>query len=67
MQNATKRKKRMNDLMKEIEDLCLLVDEFAKCDITPNTPIYNFQQGLIENVKRYREKKAKEQENESSS
>jgi hypothetical protein len=55
----------MSELIKAIEDMCLLVDEFEKSDITPNTPLYNFQQGLIANVKRYREKKA--EENESSS
>ena len=67
LQSVMKRKKIMNELIKAIEDMCLLVDEFAKSDITPNTPLYNFQQGLIANVKRYREKKAKENENESSS
>jgi len=59
----------MNDLIEALEEMCLLTDEFAKCDLTPNTPIYNFQQGLIANVKRYREKKSKQKEieNESSS
>jgi hypothetical protein len=57
----------MNDLIDAIEEMCLLTDEFAKCDITPNTPLYNFQQGLITNVKRYRDAKAKDEENESSS
>lgn len=52
----------MNELIKAIEDMCELVDEFAKSDITPGTPLYNFQQGMIANVKRYRDKK-----NESSS
>ncbi len=56
----------MTKIIKEFEEMCLLVDEFAKCDITPNTPLYNFQQGMIATVKRYREKKAKEKENESS-
>lgn len=50
----------MNEKIQAIEDMCLLVDEFAKSDITPETPLYNFQQEMIENVKRYREKKFKE-------
>ncbi len=57
----------MNELIDAIEEMCLLTDEFAKSDITPNTPLYNFQQSLIANVKRYREAKAKDEENESSS
>jgi len=56
----------MSDKIQAIEDMCLLVDEFAKSDITPGTPLYNFQQGMIENVKRYREKKLKEKENEQA-
>lgn len=61
--------KKAIELRDAIEDMCLLVDEFEKCDIAPNTPLYNFQQGMIANVKRYRGKKAieKEKENESSS
>lgn len=47
----------MNELVKAIEDLCLLVDEFAESDVTPGTPLYNFQQSMIANVKRYREHK----------
>ncbi len=49
--------KRVNELKKAIEDLCLLVDEFSLCNLTPNTPLYNFQQSMIANVKRYRDKK----------
>jgi hypothetical protein len=52
--------KRVNELRNAIEDMCLLVDEFAKSDITPGTPLYNFQQGMIANVKRYRDKKNNE-------
>ncbi len=48
---------RVNELRKAIEELCLLVDEFANCDLTPNTPLYNFQQSMIANVKRYRGQK----------
>ncbi len=51
------KEKKMQELIKEIEDMCLLVDEFAKSDVTPGTPLYNFQQSMIANVKRYREKK----------
>lgn len=47
----------MNELIKDIEEMCLVIDEFAKNDITPGTPLYNLQQGMIANVKRYREKK----------
>lgn len=47
----------MNELVKAIEDLCLLVDEFAEIDVTPESPLYNFQQSMIANVKRYREQK----------
>lgn len=54
--------KKVNELVKAIEDMCELIDEFAKSDITPGTPLYNFQQSMIVNVKRYRDKK-----NESSS
>jgi hypothetical protein len=61
------KEKTMNELIKAIEDMCLLVDEFEKSDITPNTPLYNFQQGLIANVKRYREKKSKQKEIENES
>jgi len=51
----------MNDLIEALEEMCLLTDEFAKSDVTPNTPLYNFQQGLIANAKRYRQKKAEEE------
>jgi hypothetical protein len=47
----------MNELIKAIEEMCLAVDEFAKEHITPNTPLFNLQQDMIANVKRYREKK----------
>jgi hypothetical protein len=52
----------MNEVVKAIEDMCLLVDEFAKSDVTPGTPLYNFQQGMIANVKRYRDNKGKQDE-----
>ena len=48
---------KINEMRKAIEELCLLVDEFANCDLTPNTPLYNFQQSMIANVKRFREQK----------
>ena len=47
----------MNELIIALEEMCLLIDEFAKCNFTPNTPLYNFQQSMIDNVKRYRERK----------
>ena len=43
-----------NELVKEIIELCELVDKFAKSDVTPGTPLYNFQQGMIQNVHRFR-------------
>lgn len=49
---------RINELKKAMDELCLLVDEFSNCDLTPNTPLYNFQQSMIANVKRFRGKKA---------
>lgn len=48
---------RINEIKAAIEELCLLVDEFANCDLTPNTPLYNFQQSMIANVKRFRGEK----------
>lgn len=48
---------RVNEMREAIEELCSLVDEFATCDLTPNTPLYNFQQSMIANVKRFREQK----------
>lgn len=54
--------KRVNELRAAIEDMCLLVDEFAKSDVTPGTPLYNFQQSMIANVKRYRDTKGKQDE-----
>jgi hypothetical protein len=48
---------RVIELRNAIEELCLLVDEFANCDLTPNTPMYNFQQSMIANVKRFRGQK----------
>ncbi len=49
----------MNKLVEAIEDMCLVIDELAKSDVTPGTPLYNFQQCMIANVKRYREAKEK--------
>jgi hypothetical protein len=48
---------RVTELRKSIEELCLLVDEFSLCDIAQNTPLYNFQQSMIANVKRFRDQK----------
>lgn len=47
----------MNELIKAIEAMCVLVDKFEKIDVTPDTPLHNFQQGMIANVKHYRDKK----------
>jgi hypothetical protein len=52
----------ISDLEEMIEENCKLVDEFALQELTPNTPIYNFQQSLIANVKRYREAKKLDEE-----
>jgi hypothetical protein len=51
----------MNDIEKEIEATCLLVDDFAKQKLTPGTPLYELQQGMIANVKRYRMEKGEKQ------
>lgn len=53
----------MDELIKAIEEMCLLTDEFAKVETIPGTPLYNFQKSIIANVKRYRESKS---ENEKS-
>jgi hypothetical protein len=66
MPNVMKRKNLVNELVKAIEAMCVLVDKFAKIDVTPNTPLHNFQQSMIENVKRYREKKLKGKDNDSA-
>lgn len=42
-------------ITKSIEEQCLLVDEYAKIKFPVGTPEYELQQGLIANVKRYRE------------
>lgn len=41
---------------KEIEEMLVLTDEFAKLELVPGTPTYDLQQGLIASAKRYREK-----------
>lgn len=48
---------RATELRNAIEELCLLVDEFSLCEFAQNTPLYNFQQSMIANVKRFREQK----------
>lgn len=48
---------RVNELREAIEEICLLVDEIANCDLTPNTPLYNWQQSMIASVRRYRGEK----------
>jgi hypothetical protein len=51
--------------MQELEDLidehCREIDEFAKVELTPGTPIHTFQQSMIANVKRYRAAKLKDE------
>lgn len=42
-------------ITRSIEEQCLLIDEYAKIKFAKGTPEYELQQGLIDNVKRYRE------------
>lgn len=37
-----------------IEEFNSHIDEWSKTVLTPGTPLYDFQQAMIENVKRYR-------------
>lgn len=41
---------------KEIQEMCDLIDEFAKCHISTDTEMFELQQGLIRIARRYREK-----------
>lgn len=51
----------MNSLEDLIEESCKLVDEFSKESFTPGTPVYNFQQSLINQAKIYREAREKQE------
>ncbi len=44
-----------------IEDMLIATDEIAKLELTPGTPMYNFQQALIASAKIYRAYKLKEE------
>ena len=50
----------MQDLEQEIKEMCDLVDEFAKCHISTDTPMFVFQQEMIRHCRKYREAKARD-------
>lgn len=43
-----------------IEEFNSHIDEWSKEKLTPGTPVYDFQQAMIKNVKRYRESKERD-------
>lgn len=43
------------------KEMCDLIDEFAKCHISTDTPMFDFQQSIISHCRTYREMKAQDQ------
>jgi len=46
-----------------VEEMCVLTDDLEKLELTPGTPSYNFQQGMVAAARRYRLSKDQDSEN----